>query len=71
MLLYAPGKAPMPEGWRFRGWKCLRTRCACPGHAKKLQVIMKNVHKGSLEALEAYGQKGNYVLTPISPGSSK
>jgi glutamate dehydrogenase (NADP+) len=29
---------------------------------QKLQVIMKNIHKASLEASEAYGFKGNYLV---------
>jgi glutamate dehydrogenase (NADP+) len=29
---------------------------------QKLQVIMKNIHRNSLEASETYGCKGNYVV---------
>jgi glutamate dehydrogenase (NADP+) len=65
-VLYGPGKAANAGGVAVSGLEMsqnsMRMSWSREEVDQKLQVIMKNIHKASLDASEAYGQKGNYLL---------
>jgi glutamate dehydrogenase (NADP+) len=65
-VLYGPGKAANAGGVAVSGLEMsqnsMRMSWSREEVDQKLQVIMKNIHKASLDASEAYGNKGNYLL---------
>ena len=65
-VLYGPGKAANAGGVAVSGFEMsqnsMRMTWSREEVDQKLQVIMKNIHQSALEASEAYGDKGNYVL---------
>ena len=65
-VLYAPGKAANAGGVAVSGLEMaqnsMRMSWSREEVDQKLQVIMKNIHQASLEASEAYGCKGNYLV---------
>ena len=65
-ILYGPGKAANAGGVAVSGLEMaqnsMRMSWSREEVDQKLQVIMKNIHKSALEASEAYGCKGNYVV---------
>lgn len=65
-ILYGPGKAANAGGVAVSGLEMsqnsLRLTWSREEVDTKLQVIMKNIHQSALEASEAYGSKGNYLL---------
>jgi glutamate dehydrogenase (NADP+) len=64
-VLYAPGKAANAGGVAVSGLEMaqnsMRMSWSREEVDQKLQVIMRNIHKASLEASEAFGCKGNYL----------
>lgn len=64
--LYGPGKAANAGGVATSGLEMsqnsLRMSWSREEVDQKLHTIMKNIHKSCLDASEAYGQKGNYVM---------
>jgi glutamate dehydrogenase (NADP+) len=65
-ILYGPGKAANAGGVAVSGLEMsqnsLRLTWSREEVDTKLQIIMKNIHQSALEASEAYGSKGNYLL---------
>jgi glutamate dehydrogenase (NADP+) len=65
-VLYGPGKAANAGGVAVSGLEMaqnsMRMTWSREEVDQKLQVIMKNIHQAALEASEAYGSKGNYVV---------
>ncbi len=65
-VLYAPGKAANAGGVAVSGLEMaqnsMRMSWSREEVDQKLQVIMRNIHKSALDASEAYGCKGNYVM---------
>ncbi len=65
-VLYAPGKAANAGGVAVSGLEMsqnsMRMSWSREEVDQKLQVIMKNIHSSALEASEAYGCKGNYLV---------
>jgi glutamate dehydrogenase (NADP+) len=65
-VLYAPGKAANAGGVAVSGLEmsqnAMRMSWSREEVDQKLQVIMHNIHRAALEASEAYGCKGNYVV---------
>jgi glutamate dehydrogenase (NADP+) len=65
-VLYGPGKAANAGGVAVSGLEmaqnAMRMAWSREEVDQKLQVIMKNIHKSALDASEAYGKKGNYVV---------
>ena len=65
-VLYGPGKAANAGGVAVSGLEMsqnsMRMSWSREEVDQKLQVIMRNIHKAALEASEAYGNKGNYVM---------
>ncbi|PKL41410.1 MAG: NADP-specific glutamate dehydrogenase [Spirochaetae bacterium HGW-Spirochaetae-1] len=74
-ILYGPGKAANAGGVATSGLEMsqnsLRMSWSREEVDQKLQTIMKNIHKACLEASEAYGQKGNYVMGANIAGFTK
>jgi glutamate dehydrogenase (NADP+) len=64
-VLFAPGKAANAGGVATSGLEMTQNsiKLAWPRDEvdRRLQQIMKNIHKACLEASEAYGRKGDYV----------
>jgi glutamate dehydrogenase (NADP+) len=65
-LLYGPGKAANAGGVATSGLEMSQnslklswTREEVDG---RLLIIMKSIHKSCLDAAEAYGKKGDYVM---------
>ncbi len=65
-VLYAPGKAANAGGVAVSGLEMaqnsMRMSWSREEVDQKLQVIMRNIHQSALDASEAYGCKGNYVM---------
>jgi glutamate dehydrogenase (NADP+) len=65
-VLYGPGKAANAGGVAVSGLEMsqnsMRMSWSREEVDQKLRVIMKNIHQSALEASEAYGSKGNYVV---------
>lgn len=65
-VLFAPGKAANAGGVAVSGLEMaqnsMRMTWSRAEVDQKLRVIMKNIHQTALDASEAYGSKGNYVL---------
>jgi glutamate dehydrogenase (NADP+) len=65
-LLYGPGKAANAGGVATSGLEMSQnsTRLSWPREEvdQKLHGIMKSIHKTALDAAEAYGDPGNYVM---------
>ncbi len=65
-ILYGPGKAANAGGVSVSGLEMsqnsLRLSWTCEEVDNHLQRIMKSIHKASLEAAEAYGDPGNYMM---------
>jgi glutamate dehydrogenase (NADP+) len=65
-VLYAPGKAANAGGVAVSGLEMaqnsMRMSWSREEVDQKLQVIMRNIHQAALDASEAYGCKGNYVM---------
>ena len=65
-VLYGPGKAANAGGVAVSGLEmsqnAMRMSWSREEVDQKLQVIMKNIHQSALDASEAYGSKGNYVV---------
>ena len=65
-VLYGPGKAANAGGVAVSGLEMsqnsMRMTWSREEVDQKLQVIMKNIHQSALDASEAYGSKGNYVV---------
>lgn len=64
--LYGPGKAANAGGVATSGLEMsqnsLRLSWTREEVDQRLHGIMKNIHKSCIDASEAYGQKGNYVM---------
>lgn len=64
-VLFGPGKAANAGGVAVSGLEMSQNRISSfwtrEEVDKKLQDIMKSIHKSSLEAAEDYGRKGDYV----------
>lgn len=65
-VLYGPGKAANAGGVAVSGLEmaqnAMRLSWSREEVDQKLQGIMRNIHRAALEASEAYGCKGNYVM---------
>ncbi|HSM26163.1 MAG TPA: NADP-specific glutamate dehydrogenase [Anaerolineaceae bacterium] len=65
-VLFGPGKAANAGGVAVSGLEMaqnsIRMTWSREEVDQKLMVIMKNIHRNALEASEAYGHKGNYVV---------
>lgn len=65
-VLYGPGKAANAGGVAVSGLEmsqnAMRLTWSREEVDQRLQGIMKNIHQSCLEASEAYGAKGNYVV---------
>ena len=65
-VLFGPGKAANAGGVAVSGLEmsqnAMRLTWSREEVDRRLQGIMKDIHQSALEASEAYGQKGNYVL---------
>jgi glutamate dehydrogenase (NADP+) len=65
-ILYGPGKAANAGGVAVSGLEMaqnsMRMSWSREEVDQKLQVIMKNIHQSALDASEAFGSKGNYVM---------
>lgn len=65
-VLYGPAKAANAGGVAVSGLEMaqnsMRMTWSREEVDQKLQVIMKNIHQSALDASEAYGSKGNYVV---------
>ena len=65
-VLYGPGKAANAGGVAVSGLEmsqnAMRMSWSREEVDQKLQVIMRNIHQSALDASEAYGAKGNYVV---------
>jgi glutamate dehydrogenase (NADP+) len=65
-ILYGPGKAANAGGVAVSGLEMaqnsMRMSWSREEVDQKLQVIMKNIHQSALDASEAFGCKGNYVV---------
>jgi glutamate dehydrogenase (NADP+) len=74
-VLYGPGKAANAGGVAVSGLEMsqnsMRLSWSREEVDQKLQVIMHNIHKNALEASEAYGCKGNYVVGANIAGFTK
>jgi glutamate dehydrogenase (NADP+) len=66
VLYTVPGKAANAGGVAVSGLEMaqnsMRMSWSREEVDQKLQVIMRNIHKAALDASEAYGCKGNYVV---------
>ncbi len=74
-VLYGPGKAANAGGVATSGLEMsqnsLRFSWSREEVDDKLQTIMRNIHSSCLEASEAYGQKGNYMMGANIAGFTK
>jgi len=65
-VLYGPGKAANAGGVAVSGLEmsqnAMRMSWSREEVDQKLRVIMKNIHQSALEASQAYGAPGNYVV---------
>jgi glutamate dehydrogenase (NADP+) len=65
-VLYGPAKAANAGGVATSGLEMSQNRMGLSWSREevdnRLQMIMKDIHKASLEAAEAYGHPGNYLL---------
>jgi glutamate dehydrogenase (NADP+) len=65
-VLYGPAKAANAGGVATSGLEMSQNRMGLSWSREEvdnhLQMIMKDIHKASLEAAEAYGHPGNYLL---------
>lgn len=65
-VLYGPGKAANAGGVATSGLEMsqnsLRLSWSREEVDQRLQGIMRNIHKSCIDASEAYGKKGNYVV---------
>ncbi|OQY28316.1 MAG: glutamate dehydrogenase [Anaerolineaceae bacterium 4572_5.1] len=65
-ILFAPGKAVNAGGVATSGLEMsqnsLRLSWSSEEVDQRLHVIMKSIHKSSLDAAEAYGKPGDYVM---------
>ncbi len=65
-VLYAPAKAANAGGVAVSGLEMsqnsMRMSWSREEVDQKLHTIMKNIHRACLEASEAYGKKGNYLV---------
>ncbi len=73
--LYGPGKAANAGGVATSGLEMsqnsLRLSWSREEVDQRLHGIMKNIHKSCIEASDAYGDKGNYVLGANIAGFTK
>ena len=73
--LYGPGKAANAGGVATSGLEMsqnsLRLSWTAEEVDQRLHGIMKNIHKSCIDASEAYGQKGNYVMGANIAGFTK
>ncbi len=73
--LYGPGKAANAGGVATSGLEMsqnsLRLSWTREEVDQRLHGIMKNIHKSCIDASEAYGQKGNYVMGANIAGFTK
>ncbi len=74
-VLYGPGKAANAGGVAVSGLEmsqnAMRLSWSREEVDQRLQVIMKNIHQAALEASEAYGCKGNYLVGANIAGFTK
>jgi len=74
-ILYGPGKAANAGGVATSGLEMsqnsLRLSWTAEEVDQRLHGIMKNIHKSCIDASEAYGQKGNYVMGANIAGFTK
>jgi len=74
-VLYGPGKAANAGGVATSGLEMsqnsLRFSWSREEVDDKLQTIMRNIHSSCLEASEAYGHKGNYMMGANIAGFTK
>lgn len=74
-VLYGPGKAANAGGVATSGLEMsqnsLRLSWTREEVDQRLQGIMKSIHRSALDASDAYGQKGNYVLGANIAGFTK
>lgn len=74
-ITFAPGKAVNAGGVAVSGLEMtqnsMRLAWSCEEVDQKLQNIMSNIHKACLDASEAYGDKGNYVMGANIAGFTK
>jgi len=74
-VLYGPGKAANAGGVAVSGLEMAQNRMRLSWSREevdhKLRVIMHNIHQAALEASEAYGCKGNYVVGANIAGFTK
>ena len=65
-ILYGPGKAANAGGVATSGLEMSQNSSKLSWSAeevdRRLLTIMKNIHKSCLDAAEAYGKKGDYVM---------
>jgi len=65
-ILYGPGKAANAGGVATSGLEMsqnsLKLSWSREEVDRRLQTIMKDIHQSCLDAAEAYGKKGNYVM---------
>ncbi len=74
-VLYGPGKAANAGGVATSGLEMsqnsLRLAWTREEVDQRLQGVMKSIHKAALDASDAYGEKGNYVLGANIAGFTK
>jgi len=74
-ILFGPGKAANAGGVATSGLEMsqnsLRLSWSREEVDQRLHGIMKNIHKSCIDASEAYGQKGNYVMGANIAGFTK
>jgi glutamate dehydrogenase (NADP+) len=74
-VLYGPGKAANAGGVATSGLEMsqnsMRYSWSREEVDAKLQNIMKSIHKAALEASDAYGKKGDYVMGANIAGFTK
>ena len=74
-ILYGPGKAANAGGVATSGLEMsqnsLKLSWTREEVDQRLQIIMKSIHKSCLDAAEAYGQEGDYVVGANTAGFMK
>ncbi len=74
-ILYGPGKAANAGGVATSGLEMSQNSLKMPWTREevdqRLLIIMKSIHKSCLEAAEAYGSKGDYVVGANIAGFTK
>ncbi|XPS83316.1 GdhA3: NAD(P)-specific glutamate dehydrogenase [Desulfosarcina variabilis str. Montpellier] len=74
-ILYGPGKAANAGGVATSGLEMsqnsLKMSWTREEVDQRLQIIMKSIHKSCLDAAEAYGRKGDYVVGANTAGFMK